>query len=993
MPDKGSERQFRKLAPAAPAPGHLLLFWLFTLALPLLAVFILLRLSEGTQADQLKTELSGRMLDSMGRLQQICNAEAYFKNSVLSAELAAGLPPRNAKLLSSDALPAETTQSLEQRLAAIRGFKLVMLITGRNDFSDLQIIHNSNEFSDYPKPGQWAARTLLKAVAARMRGLPTDQGLSVVEQRMLRNFNDSIFGTYFSPIDKDEDFLCGFNVRNGGTNLHTARRIVESADKTAEFTYLAIFAETAQAFHEAFKATRSLATEFTMDIVLRPARLNQFIIEKPDSSLSLYSPINYISLNTGPHAGNNLVTRLLKLNSAQQRSFYPHLVISSQPVTRLISKYYFYAKLAIFVMLCLSLLAIKHFQQHGMIQVKIRGRLFIAVFLATLLPASVFLFMAYRHNRQQVQIRQNNLVKDMKTRLKMFELNLRSQDEKLGEKASDLANDLRKNMAATDNEISRILNQHAKGNFDGAMLIRSNGLSLEIIDPESAIMRNNPEKLSFSRDIFFAAIIKFFSYLGLTHEQFDARLTATSHGKKLKALASIFSREDVENFCTYEGTAQTSKKGAATLRFINFKILPRAYKEGLYAAVLLLAQDIRKVVETILDGPAHDWSFYHQPGKEGLIETILLGTYDLEASSIDPKSVWPAGSILDNQQRALVDSVIQGNGEVSRVISNGKEPQTVMVARKIGGYPLIALSHCAMQRMSAEHNHTELFLIVCLAYLLLIISVLVSILDELFAEPIQKLLAAAKLTGEGYQVELVNNFDNELSQLTREFNNMNRHLKERERLERFVSSEAIQVIALESLELRDIAALKETRSILFMHIRGFDRLSEQLSPETLIELLNQYFAFAEIRISTNHGQIDKYIADAIMAVFADNEKVDSSAARACASAAAIISEATELNQLLAEKGLPQILIGAGIATGEVISGRIGAYSGRRDYTVIGDRVNLAARLEAMSHFSNQMHILVDQQTMQTAKARFGFKNHGELPVKGKASLVQIYELL
>ncbi|HAE39312.1 MAG TPA: hypothetical protein DCG57_11835, partial [Candidatus Riflebacteria bacterium] len=73
--------------------------------------------------------------------------------------------------------------------------------------------------------------------------------------------------------------------------------------------------------------------------------------------------------------------------------------------------------------------------------------------MATLLPASVFLFMAYRHNRQQAQIRQNNLVKDMKTRLNMFELSLRSQDEKLVAKASDLAGELRKNMAASDNEL------------------------------------------------------------------------------------------------------------------------------------------------------------------------------------------------------------------------------------------------------------------------------------------------------------------------------------------------------------------------------------------------------------------------------------------------------------------------------------------------------------------------------------------------------------
>ncbi|EKD83782.1 MAG: hypothetical protein ACD_39C00453G0002, partial [uncultured bacterium] len=683
MPGKGSERQFRLLTPETPATSYLLLFWLLAVVLPMFTILVLVRHSELNQTEQLKTDLSDRMLDSMTELQRQCNAVAYFKSSIINAEVSAGLPPRHSNLVANDAMPEITTYQLQQKFAAIKGFKLVMLITGRNDFSDIQIFHDSKNFADYPRPGQWAARTLLKAIAARIRGRSTDQELSAVELRMLRNFNDSIFGTYFSPIDKDEDFSYGFNVRNGGTNLHTARRIVQDSDKSAALTYLAIFAETSEAFNQACKLTRSMATEFAMTIVLKRASLHQFIVENPDTSLSLYAPVSYTALNADPHRAGNLIDQLIRQNADRKSPFrYPHLVISSQPLTRLVSKNYFYARFGIFLLICLSLLAIKHFQQNSMRSIKIRGRLFAAVFLATLLPATAFLFMAYHHNRQQTQLRQNNLIKEMKTRLKLFELNLRSQDENLGMKATDLASDLRKHMASSDDEVSKILKQHVTGAFDSAMMIRSNGMSLEIIDPKSIVLRNNPEQLSFSRDIFFAAIIKFFSYLKVTSDEFFARLESTPHGRKLKALSSIFTREDVENFCSYEGTAQTSKKSSATLRFINFKILPGSYEKGMQAAVLLLVQDIRKVIEKILTGSAHDWSFYHQPGKEGLIKTMLIGTYDLDASSIDPESIWPAATSINSSQQKLIDAIAQGKGEVSRIITSGAAPPVVMVARR-----------------------------------------------------------------------------------------------------------------------------------------------------------------------------------------------------------------------------------------------------------------------------------------------------------------------
>ena len=316
-----------------------------------------------------------------------------------------------------------------------------------------------------------------------------------------------------------------------------------------------------------------------------------------------------------------------------------------------------------------------------------------------------------------------------------------------------------------------------------------------------------------------------------------------------------------------------------------------------------------------------------------------------------------------------------------------------MVATKIGGYPLIAISQCSMHGLNNENSQTDLFLLVSFVYLMLILIILVSLLDELVVTPIKTLLQAVRLTEKGFETHITYYFDNELAALTGEFNTMNRNLKQRERLTRFISKEAAQTISRESRELSDIPPARENRSILFIHIRGFNELCEKLSPENLITLLNYFFSYAETAISESGGQIDKYIADAIMAAFADSADGRPAALFACQAAENIRRNIVTLNTRLATEGLPCVTLGAGIASGGVIAGKIGAVTGRRDYTIIGDRVNLAARLESMSHFSEKTHILVDQQTKSTADTTFYFKDHGELPVKGKTALVQVYELI
>ena len=995
MSDNSTERQFRKLAPRIPGIGYLLLFWLLAVGLPSLAILTILNSSELSRKEQLKNSVSDRMLDEMNSLLREFSAESYFSTRITQAETTAGLPPRYSNLTSQVVSAHKIHQQLHREFSKIRGLRLITIISSDQNFSDLQIFHDNENFADYPKPGQWAARTILKAITARIQNKAADQVLSAVELRMLRNFNDSIFGSYFNPIDSDEDFNSGFITRDNGSNLHTARRIVVNSEKQVVFSYLAIFVETSRIFIEACKdiTGRNSSSEFDLSFVLKPATAFPFLIENRDSRLSLYAPVSFGKLNAGAHASNNLIDSLVTQGKLTRRpAQYPHLMLSSRPLWEMIGKRYAHARILVFLVLFASLLAIKHFQQTGMLNLRIRVRLFAAVFLATILPATAFMFSAYRHNRQQTELRQAALIKEMKTRLKLFELNIRSQDEILNQQAFALVDELNRNIDMPDDVISEILNRNAKGNFAGAMLIRNNGLSLEIVDQNSTTLRNNPEQMTFSRDIYFASMIKFFDYLGLILDNFYSKLESTPNGRKLKALSTIFTSEDVENFCSYEGAAQTTKKDAATLRFTSFKIIPHGNQKGAGAAVLLLVQDIREVVDRILADQLAKWSFYEQATSEGQIRNTLAGTFDLDASSLDLARIWPAGTKLDNNQKNLIAEIANGKAEASCIINESDAPPVAMVASKIGGYPLIAIAQCTMQQLNIDNSHTDLFLLASFAWLMLILMILVSLLEELFATPIKRLLQAVRLTEKGHEVEIVNSSDNELAQLTGEFNLMNRNLKERERLTRFISHEAARTISRESRELSEIPPCREKRSILFMHIRGFNDFSERLSPEQLICLLNHFFPFAEKSITEAGGQIDKYIADAVMAVFSDLENAQPAAVRACMAAQAIRRDISKLNDSLVTEGLPCIALGAGIASGEVISGRIGATSGRRDYTVIGDRVNLAARLETMSHFSDRTRILVDAQTRLSARNVYSFKNHGELPVKGKTSLVQVYEL-
>jgi adenylate cyclase len=184
---------------------------------------------------------------------------------------------------------------------------------------------------------------------------------------------------------------------------------------------------------------------------------------------------------------------------------------------------------------------------------------------------------------------------------------------------------------------------------------------------------------------------------------------------------------------------------------------------------------------------------------------------------------------------------------------------------------------------------------------------------------------------------------------------------------------------------------KREISILFSDIRGFTSLSENLSPEALVQVLNEYLNPMTQIVLEEKGTLDKYIGDAIMAIYNAPLDVTDHAGHACRSALKMMEKLAELNRSFVERGIQTIDIGIGINTGDAVVGNMGAAM-RFDYTAIGDNVNLASRLEGLNKMYGT-HIIVSESTKLLAGGDLPFREIDVVAVKGKQQPVSIYELM
>ena len=273
-------------------------------------------------------------------------------------------------------------------------------------------------------------------------------------------------------------------------------------------------------------------------------------------------------------------------------------------------------------------------------------------------------------------------------------------------------------------------------------------------------------------------------------------------------------------------------------------------------------------------------------------------------------------------------------------------------------------------------------------------AVLALVIARSVSEPVRALAThTEKIAAGDYATRInLNRFD-ELGQLAEAMNAMSQGLDEgyrvRDLLDKNVSPEVAAQL------MRDGAALggeEREVTVLFADLRGFTTLSEQLAPHELLTLLNRYLDRMSGSIEAHGGVIDKFIGDAIMALFGAPVPQGDAPDRALAAALAMERALIMLNRELAAEGIAPLAIGIGINTARVVAGNIGSHR-RLNYSVIGDGVNIASRLQSLTRTAEyRTSIITSAATLAALRdpGKISPRPLGTVPVKGRAEPVEIF---
>jgi len=380
------------------------------------------------------------------------------------------------------------------------------------------------------------------------------------------------------------------------------------------------------------------------------------------------------------------------------------------------------------------------------------------------------------------------------------------------------------------------------------------------------------------------------------------------------------------------------------------------------------------------------------PGRETLAEVNTL---------LD--QIEPAYQIISTRQRELLDMQRAGEHEkanqqvdllndLQRTVQNQRESVNLKMARWSAS--------AAHETEGRERRVLWLTIAATVSTVLLGLTVAALITNRL-TRPVRSLATAMHDVQQGnLNVQLPVSSGDEVGRLTNSFNFFVEQLRSKEQMKRtfgkYIDPRILEHVLAQS-GAETVASGRRQMTVLFGDLVGFTSLSERLTPSLMVTLLNRHFGLQAMAVQEHHGVVDKFVGDSIMAFWGTPfVKPEEHAVLACRAAQAQLVALDTLRRELPEitglrRDAPTVELRIGICTGEVVVGNIGSEN-TRSYTVIGDTVNLTARLERANRVYGTQ-ILIGETTAQAVAQKFETREIDVIFVKGKTETTRIFELL
>ncbi|MBP7632984.1 adenylate/guanylate cyclase domain-containing protein [Candidatus Ozemobacteraceae bacterium] len=621
---------------------------------------------------------------------------------------------------------------------------------------------------------------------------------------------------------------------------------------------------------------------------------------------------------------------------------------------------------------------------------RLRGQIAVAVGVATVLPllACTGVMLSYLDYRRDIdRERQTTMINE---RLELLENGLSGHLETAKKRLWRMMQDLSRRIETAPDRVPQLLERIRKSaGAPVALLITQDGVEHVVFQPGiSPKLREMAERLAETPR---TASVRLFLTSGcFTEADLDEPPRAKLWTRRRRAIADNMGKIDVTTLLSVDGR-EIDPKFSGITDSILFQFMVKSHirspgrLEGLFYVMYRRSDIIRMYFESLERRNERS----SDTDGDMTIDFASFVTTGGDRPRLDGKTTWPRAAGVDAQLLALANRALMiPEGSAQELPAPEGE---IAVVRSFAGFPGIVVGCARPSAPGWTIWKNRLVIGGWCVYALLLTAFVVFVLTRNFAIPLERVNAAGREVAAGrFDIALSLPTGDEFEHLASEFNEMTAGLREREHLARFVSDEVLATVRADDISGLHPGGERRNVGVLFAHLVGFDRIAAQASVDQTFRLLDDLLPAMERVIRLHGGSLDKVVGDGVMGVF---HPADTPAAvRAAAAALGIRRVAAGLSRERHQFSIDVLRVSVGFVTGNVVCGRIGSRTGRLDYTVIGDAVNLAARLEAESRRRSDVPILLDDDTAAVASTAFDCAPLGTITVKGRLKPVRIFGL-